>query len=619
MVEKISEKLISKNVDFLISEFKNLYSDLYDEAEQFVNISLRDYLTIYQKKYSKIKTLLHGNTPLNLYDVYYHVNIEAQNSSSKKAKMVNTKSVKNIFKIASKITIIGDAGSGKSTLVKHLFLNSLKEKIGIPILIELRYFNQSNDNLITYLKKEISNTELVVNTEILERYLNKGKFIFFLDGYDELNSEIVQKVIKDLNSFIRKYNSNNFILTSRPYTNVEMLSDFYNFEICDLNKKDVKNFVRLQLKEEIDLAEKIVTSIQENKNKKFIGGFLKNPLLLSLYILTFQSNSSIPDKKYIFYRRVINALFLEHDSKTKLGYRREKKSKLSQEEFEEVLKRFSFLSYFSGHFIFTEDYMFETFNSIRGKLNNIKFTNRNLIDDLLLSVAIWTEDGGKYSFAHRSIQEYFATLFISGLNEKNKKSVYNKIMNNRDYSERENLISLCKEMDLIHFTKFLHIPALKKIDSYLNKETSSLLENYLRFLFNSFSLYYDLNNGVIRSLSHNANDFAMRIDEILSEGIISQHGNFILNFYREKDDNNEFKFIKCKGIKELIEKKSSNRKKSENGEVLIKIEYVLNYFDTDEINKNAHKFNAYISERIEKLEFFVETSEQSDSSLLSMI
>lgn len=624
MIDKFSENMVSKYVDALTKELGTLFDDLYDETEQFININIRKYLSNYQEKYSKIKTLLHGSTPLNLYDVYYHIDIKGKNPKTRRTKIVKTASIKNVLKESSKITIIGDAGSGKSTLVKHLFLNSLEKKVGIPILIELRYFNQSKENLITYLKREISDTDLVVNSEILERYLDKGKFIFFLDGYDELNSEIIQKVIKDLNSFMKKYENNKFILTTRPYSNIEMLSEFHNFEICDLENTDVENFIKLQLGEKNELAVKMIKSINENRNKKYIGSFLKNPLLLSLYILTFQSNSSIPDKKYIFYRRVVNALFSEHDSKTKLGYRRQKKSKLSQEDFEEIIKRFSFLSYFSNKFNFDEDYIINLFGQIKEKLQDVSFTNRDLIDDLLLSVALWLEDGGNYSFAHRSIQEYFATLFIIGLNEKNKKAIYNKII--RDYgrnrfNEIENLMSLCKEMDIINFTKFLHIPTLKKIQEYFNKnENSSNLKNYLTFLFDGFHVRYNHDSEKIIDSSHHASSYAISVYNTIQEEIIGDNGNFVLQYCNYKtetegkeDDSRFVKYIKANNLV------TSEMKSGLSNEVNLIIEDIIDFFDTKEINSRALQFKNYVSERIEELEKFVKTSEESDKELLSMI
>ena len=56
---------------------------------------------------------------------------------------------------------------------------------------------------------------------MLRELLKTGKFVFFLDGFYELNYDIEGTIIKQLTSFLHKYSNNKYILTSRPYTNVE--------------------------------------------------------------------------------------------------------------------------------------------------------------------------------------------------------------------------------------------------------------------------------------------------------------------------------------------------------------------------------------------------------------
>lgn len=45
-----------------------------------------------------------------------------------------------------------------------------------------------------------------------------------------------------------------------------------------------------------------------------------------------------------------------------------------------------------------------------------------------VAISLWVEDGGLTSFAHRSLQEYFAALFIKDLDEQNKEIVYAQIL-----------------------------------------------------------------------------------------------------------------------------------------------------------------------------------------------
>jgi hypothetical protein len=241
-----------------------------------------------------------------------------------------------------------------------------------------------------------------------------------------------------------------------------MLPQFVNFGVAAFTDDQVSSFVRKQIKEE-ELAGKILKSIEEEKAEE-VRSFVSNPLLLSLYILTFRTNSTIPDKKHLFYRRVYDVLFSEHDTLSKLGYERERKTGLTQEQFQDVLERISFLAFFDGRFSFSRDYTYGLLKHVKAALG-LAFENADLLDDLKTAIGIWTEDGGEFSFAHRSMQEYFGACFIKGLKDALKQEIYAKI--NEKLEQRVglgNFLSLCAEMDTIAYHEFLMLPALQAVD-----------------------------------------------------------------------------------------------------------------------------------------------------------
>lgn len=497
MEEKFLETIVTSFTKALISESIELFSDVYDQAydeiKQYIGGDLKKYLTKQRDKYSHIKTLLKGNTPVYLYDIYYPLKLVKNN------EIVLTNSITELLKKNNYITIIGDAGSGKSTLIKHLFINSILEKFKIPLLVELRYLNDDPRSLEEYIKDISNMNRISVNPVILERFLENGKFTFFLDGYDELDANTKKRVTKQLNDFVNKYDRNNFILTSRPYSNIEQLPLFCNYHMKNLNLKDgeIKGFIFKQLSNEVEIAEKIIKSIEQGKSL-YINSFLKNPLLLTLYILTFQSYASIPDKKYIFYRRVINALFSEHDSKTKLGFVREKISGLNQEQFESILKAFSFITYFESQFTFERDYVNHKLKIIKAKHKDLPFDNNKFILDLKSAIALWVEDNGELAFAHRSLQEYFAALFIKELQNEENKRVYDKIIyrfaesQGKPLREVENLLSLLSEMDEFNYYQNYYLPILLELKEVL---TSNKTEKIQRNFINFFTDGIGFNNG----------------------------------------------------------------------------------------------------------------------------
>ena len=259
--------------------------------------------------------------------------------------------------------------------------------------------------------------------------MKSGDFVFFLDGYDEITSLKKEKLTKEIDDLVKLYNKNYYLLTSRPYTEIDLLPLFHNFEVCELSDEDINQFIAKQIPAgEKELQEKIIEAINSPENSAY-KTFLSNPLLLSMFILTFQSYSSIPQKRSAFYSQVFDALFSVHDSMSKLAFVREKQSGLSKEQIIEVLELFSFISYFEQKFIFTNLYLNEKLDVIKEKKKSIEFINQKLISDLQVAIGIINQDGTEYTFPHRSLQEYFTATYIASLRSiENKKIVYKKIV-----------------------------------------------------------------------------------------------------------------------------------------------------------------------------------------------
>ncbi|HMX88321.1 MAG: NACHT domain-containing protein [Saprospiraceae bacterium] len=526
---KLLEIAFKAFIDETVKYSKSLFSDGEKTLSHLFKKGIEKYLKKQKDRLGTLKTIIQGNTPVFLYDIYfplkliensyitrYHINNYDEISNQ---NAIITDSISELFKLGSCLTIMGDAGSGKSTLIKHLFLNCIKEKCCIPFLLELRYLNEYTGTIEDFIITKIFEEKIGESGNIIERMLKGGKFVFFLDGYDEVHTGIKDKIIKQLLDFVNEYKDNKFILTSRPYSNIEHFHKFKNFVVSKLNEQEINGFIKKQLPKEEELATKIINSILINRND-YIKSFITNPLLLSLYILTYQTNSDIPIKKYIFYRRVINALFSEHDSKTKIGFRRERKTNLTQEQFDEILRKFSFLTFFESEYEFNHDYFLSKIEIIKSKLIGIKFDANDLLDDLKVSLALWVDDNGLYSFAHRSMQEYYVASFIKRLDNQNKQIIYNKIIQRTESgltSETENLISLCEEMDTLDFLVCYKLPILESLNNELNDSSKAdiiksilchLLSgieinfNYKNNEYNSERPYRELNinNGVYRCL-----------------------------------------------------------------------------------------------------------------------
>ncbi|MDD3772473.1 MAG: NACHT domain-containing protein, partial [Weeksellaceae bacterium] len=227
-----------------------LLSFIGTELQQSFSNRLLEYQVEEYKRNFYAKTILHRAEPKPLNDFYQPLFIrELKNANIE--KRISTHSAKKLLNKWNYITLFGNAGSGKSTIVKYLFVNCFEEGYKIPIKIELRYLNEFKGNINDYIFNEIFKFQkLGFSNAIIDRLLDSDSFVFFFDGYDELNSSIKTQTTKDIDSFVTKYPTNNYIITSRPYTNIDLLPLFTNFNVCDLEDNEIAAFVKKQIPKE---------------------------------------------------------------------------------------------------------------------------------------------------------------------------------------------------------------------------------------------------------------------------------------------------------------------------------------------------------------------------------
>lgn len=473
-----------------------------DNIEFIMNNNILEYLSEEYNRNLYVKTLLHRATPVNLFDIYQPLYITPSRNWYKQSSRnrVSTASIKELFKEQQYIILKGTAGSGKSTIIKYLFLNAIQTKFKIPIKIELRYLNDYNGNIIEYIQDKIFKFQGLANShEIIEKLMQSGDFVFFLDGYDEIVSIKKQDITKEVDDLVKKYSKNNYILTSRPFTDIDMLPLFHNYDVCDLSDADIDEFIIKQIPQsEKELSHKIIEAVHNQENKDY-KSFLSNPLLLSMFVLTFQSYSSIPQRRSDFYNQVFETLFSLHDSVSKMAFVREKQSGLSKENIVEILKLFSFISYFDEKFIFPLQYLNEKLQLIKNK-KRISFENQKLIQDLQIAIGILSQEGSEYTFPHRSLQEYFAAIYIISLSEDNKATIYSKIHSSlimgikRIDREYDNFYLLLSELDKRGTIKYVIIPFLSNAINIIHNITDVPYKEIIDFYVILKNTYSSFNN-----------------------------------------------------------------------------------------------------------------------------
>lgn len=465
-----------------LDQVTKTFGFLKDEISFLIDSGFDEYLKKMREKFLYSRTFLHRNENLNFKNLYYPLTLITD-----KRRRLRNPNCRNLFANKSNfISILGDAGSGKSMLLKHLFINAYEDDFKIPIFIELRNFNNNGISFKNHIFNIFDSNGLAPNKNIIERMLKKGKFIFLLDGFDEIFSTRKSKLVDEIDSFIDSYHKNYFVISSRKDSGLESIPRFNNFIIKELSSAQINDFIDIQcwLLDDKDLATNIKSTIKDNRKKEYLE-YLKSPLLLSMFIYTYRNYPELPTKRSKFYWNIYDTLASKHDTLSKKGgFLHERKSNLKSDEIELVLWWFSLLSFFEGRYEFSKNYLKKKLGIIKNHTGLIFETN-DLIYDLSTSISILKIDGLNYIFPHRSLQEYFCAELIATQSNEAKLNIYKKILPNyalKSNDSLSNLFLLLNEIDAYDFNLNFIAPQIEKfVDSISESKTYSIIKFYELF------------------------------------------------------------------------------------------------------------------------------------------
>lgn len=401
---------------------------------------------------------------------------------------INTEDVNNILDISKFIIVQGTGGIGKSTLLKHLFINEMEKKDLIPIFIELKDINQLEDeySISDIIYSKLDSLGSTLKREYLEYSLNSGCFLFLLDGYDEIVSWKKDKFFRKLDEFCDRYTKNHFVISSRPYSEFVEFQRFTVLKVLQLSKEQAISLIE-KVNYENDIKKRFAIELERNLYDTH-KSFASNPLLLNIMLLTYDNYAEIPEKLHLFYSNAFETLYSKHDA-TKAGYKREMFTKLSYDTFRKVFEYFCFMTYKKGIMEFSHEELSEYIKMI--KIPKVEFDSEEYIADLINSVCVLYKEGMTYFFTHRSFQEYFTAVFLKELSEaKLQKYSIQMIKKEPTRACHDNVFNMLYDMMEEKFEKNILIPILEDYLNSISKE-----EDMYEYIFNDIvhSIYYDKN------------------------------------------------------------------------------------------------------------------------------
>lgn len=458
VISGIAKAALEKHADPLISKITKLVKSKWEKFKIDSDIAFTKYLESAYEKYSKIKTILYRTEPKYIYDFFEHPYLLKDRSTT-----IYSSDVNNLLDVSHFLIISGTGGIGKSTFMKHLFINELSKKDLIPIFLELKDLNDISEdyNISDFVFAKLYNLGCDFNKDYIEYALKSGCFLFLLDGYDEIISSKRDGFFKKITNFCDRYSENFFIISSRPYTEFIEFQRFSVLTICKFTKQQAISLIN-KIEYEQTIKSRFITDLDASLYDKHTS-FASNPLLLNIMLLTYDNYAEIPEKLHLFYSNAFDTLYSKHDA-TKGGYKRELKSKLSFDSFKKVFSYFCFVTYYNGKIEFTYDELVEFLN--KSKLKNAEFEIAFFVDDLINSICVLYKDGLNYRFTHRSFQEYFTAIFLKELSDENlNKMSIQLILKDAYRATHDNTFAMLLDMCEERVEQNVFIPLLNIIES----------------------------------------------------------------------------------------------------------------------------------------------------------
>jgi NACHT domain len=226
----------------------------------------KKYIENYADRHGQLKVLGMGK-PINLESIYTQVNFDPElirtfgtidmQEEAFRIRSWSKKDCRLGMKVANDnhyLMVLGSPGMGKTTFLRKVGLEALKQKKGeykhtcIPVFLELRKYRWEKSygiNLESKIAEEFQHCGLKKYQSCAQKLLEEGKLLILLDGLDEVPTELLEEMTTAIKNMVDCYPKNRFIASCRiaayrPFQNFDRFTDVV---ISNFDDSQIKYFI----------------------------------------------------------------------------------------------------------------------------------------------------------------------------------------------------------------------------------------------------------------------------------------------------------------------------------------------------------------------------------------
>lgn len=414
----------------------------------------------------EVNMLINSKAKTHVRDVYYKTvlldrsqrrNIETAEPKTVRPSETHVDTLDDLPKSAC--VILGVAGQGKSTFLRHLVIQEAINAKRLPLFFELR--EMVKEPVEVAIRRRLNEFGVGSANSDLSAILETGHVALFFDAFDELNEEYRAEFLSELRKLRDAHPKLKIVLSSREDSGILTCDWLHPYAIRPLKRKDIKEIVLKYAKKKD--AKQIIARLQKATNE--VTRLLDTPLYVVLLIVKFEYSREMPETLIDFYRDLFGALIDRHN-KTAKGPKLPFKSKLKPPALEEAFRRICFQIHdeFGGRLPHVGDVQ-RIAKKVAKKMSFAAKRAPLILDDIMRISNLLVAEGGNCFFVHQSVRDFYAAAFI--LNDVPESAVrkrYDKML--RDWEKWEETLGFLERIDRRRFLKHFAIPDLRKFAPY---------------------------------------------------------------------------------------------------------------------------------------------------------